>query len=115
MQASMLELAFNPVMSKPAEASRVATYKQPRGRKIPPLISEFVETKVIRCRNSDEPKPDDKNKLTADFYGVPAGSKMLRKAPVDKLPRHIQDNVGFWYLQRTAGFSHHCQRGSTSF
>ena len=84
MQASMLELALNPTMSKPAEDSRVATYKQPRGRKIPPLISEFDETKIIRCRNSDEPKLDDKNRLTADFYGVPAGSKLLRKAPVDK-------------------------------
>ena len=84
MQASTLELALNSEMSKPAGDSRVATYTQPRGRKIPPLISEFVETKVIRCRSSDEPKLDDKNKLTADFYGVPAGSKMLRKAPVDK-------------------------------
>ena len=72
------------LMSKPAEDSRVATYKQPRGRKIPPLISEFDETKIIRCRNSDEPKLDDKNRLTSDFYGVPAGSKLLRKAPVDK-------------------------------
>ena len=83
MQASMLELVLNPTMSKPAEDSRVATYKQPRGRKIPPLISEFDETKIIRCRNSDEPKLDDKNRLTSDFYGVPAG-KLLRKAPVDK-------------------------------
>ena len=96
MQASMLELALNPSMSKPAEDSRVATCKQPRGRKIPPLISEFVETKVIRCRNSDEPKLDDKNKLTADFYGVPAGSKMLRKAPVDKGEAGIYKTIGIF-------------------
>ena len=61
-----------------------ATYKQPRGRKIPPLISEIDETKIIRYRHSDEPKLDDKNCLTADLYGVPAGSKLLRKASVDK-------------------------------
>ena len=84
MQASILELAVNPVMQSLAEDSRVATYKQPRGRKIPPLISEFVDTKIVRCRNGDEPKLDDKSKLTSDFYGVPSGSKMLRKAPVDK-------------------------------
>ena len=84
MQASILELAVNPVMQSLAEDSRVATYKQPRGRKIPPLISEFVDTKIVRCRNGDEPKLDDKSKLTSDFYGIPSGSKMLRKAPVDK-------------------------------
>ena len=71
----------------------MATYKQPRGRKVPPLISEFNETKIIRCRNSDEPKLDDKNRLTADFYGVPTGSKMLRKAPVDKGDSNLQKTM----------------------
>ena len=67
------KLVLNPAMSKSAEDSRVATYKQPRGRKIPPLVSEFGETKIIRCRDSEVPALDDKNRLTADFYGVPAG------------------------------------------
>ncbi len=84
LQASVLELSLNPTMAKLEEDSRVATCKQPRGRKSPPLVSEFAETKIIRCRNSDLPTLDDKNRLTADFYGVPAGSKLLRKAPVDK-------------------------------
>ena len=93
MQASVLDLALNPAMSKPAEDSRLATYKQPRRRKIPPLISEFDETKIIRGRNSDEPKLDDKNRLTADFYGVPAGSKLLRKALVDKGDSNIHKTM----------------------
>ncbi len=84
MQASVLELVLNPTMSKLEEDSRVATGKQPRGRKILPLISEFEKQKIIRCRDSDVPLLDDKNRLTADFCGVPTGSQLLRKAPVNK-------------------------------
>ena len=84
MQATVLELVLNPTMSKLEEDSRVATGKQARGRKIPPLISEFDETKIIRRRDGDAPLLDDKNHLTADFHGVPTGSKLLWKAPVNK-------------------------------
>ena len=105
MQASMLELALNPAMAKPAEDARVATCKQPRGRKVPPSLSEFDETKIIRCRNSDEPKLDDKNRLTADFYGVPKGSKMLRKAPVDKGDSNLQKTMWvFGIFRDPSGF-----------
>ena len=113
MQASVLELPLNPTMAKLEENSRVATCKQPRGRKIPPLVSEFAETKIIRCRNSDLPALDDKNRLTADFYGVPAGSKLLRKAPVDKGEVNYEQNyVGLWYFQGSVGFSQTCKRCS---
>lgn len=59
---------------------RVATLKQPRGRKVPPIISEFLQTKTVRVSWSDEPCLDDKQCTTAPFHGVPTGSKLLRTA-----------------------------------
>ena len=76
--------APSPTMLRLEEDPRVATGKQPRGQKFPPVISEFDETKTIRCRDIDAPLLDDKNRRVADFYGVPTGSKLLRKAPVNK-------------------------------
>ena len=66
-------------MSKPVEDSRVATLSNL-------VVVRFLvwHQNLWKQKLSVEPKLDDKNKLTADFCGVLVGSKMLRKAPVDK-------------------------------
>ena len=84
MQAGTFVSNLNPSMSGKDEDPRVATHKQPRGRKVPALVSEFETTKTIRTRLQDCPKLDDKNRLTTPFYDIPVGSKLLRRAPVNK-------------------------------
>ena len=59
-------------------AARVAAQKQPRGRKYPPLLSEFGHTVSIRSPNS--PPLSDKATLSAAWHGVPKGSKLLRES-----------------------------------
>eukprot|EP00435_Cladocopium_sp_Y103_P066931 s1136_g29.t1 len=60
--------------------ARVATSKQPRGRKLPQLVSECASVRTIRAEASDEPLVSDKRTLSAPFHGIPAGSKLLRSA-----------------------------------
>ena len=68
---------------------KVATNKQPRGRKLPQLLSEFDSVKTIRSSISDEPPLSDKRTLTRPYHGIPAGSKLLDglKRKGDKLMR----------------------------
>ena len=60
--------------------ARVATHKQPRGRKIAPLVPEYAQVKTVRTLSQDEPLLSDKRTLLEPFAGVPAGSKLLRCA-----------------------------------
>ena len=60
--------------------ARVATNKQPRGRKLPPIISEYGEVKTVRSISGDDPLLTDKRTLLEAFHGVPPGSKLLREA-----------------------------------
>ena len=60
--------------------ARVATNKQPRGRKLPPLLSEFDTVKTVRSSFDDEPALSDKRTLTQPYHGIPVGSKLLRWA-----------------------------------
>ena len=60
--------------------ARVATHKQPRGRKIPPLLPEYLQVLTVRTPVHEEPLLSDKRTLLEPFAGVPAGSKLLRFA-----------------------------------
>ena len=43
--------------------ARVATHKQPRGRKIAPLVPEYAQVKTVRTLSQDEPLLSDKRTL----------------------------------------------------
>ena len=58
-------------------AARVAAQSQPRGRRFPPLISEFAHTVTVQA--ADAPPLDDKRQLRATWRGIAAGSKLLRE------------------------------------
>ena len=103
MHASSLDIALNPEMSGKDEDPRVATHKQPRGRKVPAVVPEFESTKTIRTRFEDCPKLDDKNKLTSSFYGTPVGSKLLRRAPVNKGQTTEKNMLWVFGIFRDAG------------
>ena len=60
--------------------ARVVTHKQPRGRKIAPLVPEYAQAKTVQPLSQDEPLLSDKRTLPEPFAGVPAGSKLLRCA-----------------------------------
>ena len=60
--------------------ARVATHKQPRGRKIAALVPEYAQVQTVRTPVHDEPLLSDKRILLEVFAGVPAGSKLLRFA-----------------------------------
>ena len=60
--------------------ARVATHKQPRGRKIAALVPEYAQVQTVRTPVHDEPLLSDKRILLEAFAGVPAGSKLLRFA-----------------------------------
>ena len=60
--------------------ARVATNKQPRGRKLQPIIAEYAEVKTVRTLACDEPQLSDKRVLLQQFHGIPGGSKLLRTA-----------------------------------
>ena len=81
-EANCLHLALNPGVddSQVNIDARVATGKQPRGRKLPPLITEFATTRTIRSADLDEPILDEKQHLVHQYHGVPSGSKLLRTA-----------------------------------
>ena len=102
MHASSLDMVLNPEMSE-KDDPRVATYKQPRGRKVPAVVAEFESTKTIRTRFEDCPKLDDKNKLTSSFYGIPIGSKLLRRAPVSKGQTTEKNMLWVFGIFRDAG------------
>ena len=58
-------------------AARVAAQSQPRGRRCPPLLSEFAHT--VTVRSNAAPPLDDKRQLRVAWRGVAAGSKLLRE------------------------------------
>ena len=58
-------------------AARVAAQSQPRGRRCPPLLSEFAHT--VTVQSGAAPPLDDKRQLRAAWHGVAAGSKLLRE------------------------------------
>eukprot|EP00438_Fugacium_kawagutii_P013469 Skav231273 [mRNA] locus=scaffold2436:470175:474164:- [translate_table: standard] len=59
---------------------RVAVGKQPRGRKLPAVVAEFLIVKTIRVQQSDLPVLDSKQCLVHAYHGIPVGSKQLRVA-----------------------------------
>ena len=80
--------------------ARVATNKQPRGRKLPPLLSEFDNVKTVRSLSADEPALSDKRTLTQPYHGIPVGSKLLRWAKA-KRGQAGEDNAVFEFLEYT--------------
>ena len=58
----------------------MASGKQPRGRRLAPLVPEFYYVKTVRVLLSDQPSLDHKGCLLHDFHGFPVGSKQLRVA-----------------------------------
>ena len=100
LAANSLEITLNPQVNSdnvPLDA-RVATGKQPRGRRIPPIVAEFQETKTIRSTVNDEPVLDDKHCLVKSFHSIPVGSKLLRTAQV-KGGETTRDNNKFLTLR----------------
>ena len=53
----------------------IALGKQPRGRQLPPLVSEFKHLATFALASL--PALDDKQKLLEPFRGLPAGSKLI--------------------------------------
>ena len=68
-QASHATVSFN-------AAASTSTHKQPRGRKMPPILSEFVAVTTIQV--SEKPPLDSKHCLTSAWHGVPQFSKLLQ-------------------------------------
>lgn len=68
----------------PKHQSNIAVGKQPRGRRMPPLLSEFVAKQMIT--SPVDPPWNSKACLLHDFHGVPAGGKLLSR--VEKLGDH---------------------------
>lgn len=60
--------------------ARVASGKQPRGRRLAPLVPEFHYVKTVRVLLSDQPSLDHKGCLLHEFHDIPVGSKQLRVA-----------------------------------
>ena len=64
---------------------RVATGKQPRGRKLPPLVAEFARTEVVESNNCELQKHlDSTGKLASRFFQVPKGSKLLSQTRIKR-------------------------------
>ncbi|CAE7801527.1 SLC24A2 [Symbiodinium sp. CCMP2592] len=59
-------------------AARAAGQVQPRGRKFPPIISEFAYTMSVA--SAAAPTLNSKHCLSASWQGVPAGAKLLRES-----------------------------------
>ena len=80
--AGLLDMDFTSGFSSNAVNidARVATNKQPRGRKLQPIIADYAEVKTVRTPTCDEPMLSDKKVLLQAFHGVPSGSKLLRVA-----------------------------------
>ena len=81
--------------------ARVATHKQPRGRKIAPLVPEYVQVKTVRTLLQDEPLLSDKWTLLEPFAGVPAGSKLLRCAKAKRGMLEMTTNLSYEFLAST--------------
>lgn len=80
-EAKTLGFSINPFFGdEPMIDPRVATNKQPRGRKIPPIVSEYFCTRTVRAPVGEQPELDDKNILRAPFHDIPTGAKLLRNA-----------------------------------
>ncbi|CAE7194532.1 SLC24A2 [Symbiodinium sp. CCMP2592] len=59
-------------------AARAAGQVQPRGRKFPPIISEFAYT--VSVGSAEAPTLNSKHCLSTAWHGVPAGAKLLRES-----------------------------------
>ncbi|CAE7203405.1 SLC24A2 [Symbiodinium sp. CCMP2592] len=59
-------------------AARAAGQVQPRGRKFPPIISEFAYT--VSVGSAEAPTLNSKHCLSTAWRGVPAGAKLLRES-----------------------------------
>lgn len=75
-----LQLFPEPIAATPGNvtdnaAGHVSTAQQPRGHKMPPVISEFAATQTIFA--TDKPPVDAKNCLSRDWRGVPQFAKLL--------------------------------------
>ena len=93
--ASVTELR---AQANPVDA-RVGTHKQPRGRKLPSLVSEFHAVRTVRTLLTDEPTLSDKRTLLVVFHGIPEGSKLLRCAEAKSGERDSEEK----YVLRVFG------------
>ena len=69
---------------QPRHDARVAAGKQPRGRKIRAIISEYGRVQLVTVPKNKPPKLCDKHLLCHPFHDVPAGSKLLRSSPAKR-------------------------------
>ncbi|CAE7223759.1 SLC24A2 [Symbiodinium sp. CCMP2592] len=66
------------LVASKVSAARAAGQVQPRGRKFPPIISEFAYTMSVA--SAAAPTLNSKHCLSASWHGVPAGAKLLRES-----------------------------------
>ena len=62
------------------QSMAVTSVRQPRGRKCPPLVREFKTVSSVVVTSANEIPIEEKHPLTAEFRGVPVGSKLLRQS-----------------------------------
>lgn len=58
---------------------QIVLQKQPRGQRVPPIVPQFSEVKVIECNLNESPPCQLLQKLAQPFQHVPTGSKLLRR------------------------------------
>ncbi|CAK9011251.1 unnamed protein product, partial [Durusdinium trenchii] len=93
-----------PRMSLPVNVKgTIAMQKQPRGRAVPPLVSEYKYLSTVAL--AEAPPLDTKRRLTQPFQHLPVGAKLLTPiANLGKTKKAIGDeNVGNQVCQHTFG------------
>ena len=71
-------MAPTPLAPSLLSASKAGAQVQPRGRRFPPIISEFAYTMSVSSATA--PPLDSKNCLPRPWQSVPAGSKLVRES-----------------------------------
>ena len=71
-------IAPAPLAPSVLSASKAGAQVQPRGRRFPPIISEFAYTMSVSSATA--PPLDSKNCLPRPWQSVPAGSKLVRES-----------------------------------
>ena len=74
-------------------ASRAGGQLQPRGRKFPPIISEFAYT--VSVASAEAPPLNGKHCLAQTWQGVPEGAKLLRES-VERGGSRLPDGSKFY-------------------
>jgi len=86
-------IAPAPLAPSKLSASKAAAHVQPRGRRFPPIISEFAYTMSVSCAQA--PPLNSKNCLVRQWQAVPAGAKLVRES-VERGGSRLPDGSKFY-------------------